>query len=262
MNVRLIRRPRSLSRFSVVVGFLLISSAALTRMAGGADSEEGFTPIFDGKTLDGWDGNPQFWRVEDGAISGQTTKENPTKGNTFIIWRKGQPSDFELRFEFRMSGGNSGVQYRSVELEKVGKWVCGGYQYDMDAADQWTGGVYAERDRGIVCVRGQKVILGDDHKPKVVGEVGDKEELKKIVKKEDWNTGSVIARGFHFVQTLNGRVMCEMTDEDKEMRRKDGIIALQLHAGAPMKIQFRNIRLKILKGEDPTSPDTKAEEKK
>jgi hypothetical protein len=233
-----------------MVGFLLISSAVLTGLARGADSGEGFTPIFDGKTLDGWDGNPQFWRVEDGAITGQTTKENPLKVNTFIIWRKGQPADFELRFEFRMVGGNSGVQYRSFEVEKAGKWVCGGYQYDMDAKDQWTGGVYAERDRGIVCVRGQKVVLGDDHKPKLAGAVGDKEELKKLIKKEDWNACSVIAKGFNFVQTLNGRVMCEMTDEDKEMRRKDGIIALQLHVGAPMKVQFRNIRLKIVKGEE------------
>jgi hypothetical protein len=225
----------------------LAVSLALLNPAVAAETDEGFTPIFDGKTLDGWDGNPQFWRVEDGAITGQTTKENPTKANTFIVWRKEQPADFELRFEFRMAGGNSGVQYRSVELEKVGKWVCGGYQYDMDAADQWTGGIYAERDRGIVCIRGQKTVLGDDHKPKTVGAVGDKDELKKLVKAGDWNEASIVARGFQFVQTLNGKVMCEMTDEDKEMRRKDGLIALQLHAGAPMKVQFRNIRLKMLK---------------
>jgi len=249
MNVQWVRRVRSLVWFSAV-GLLLVSLAALTGKAGGAESEEGFTAIFDGKTLDGWDGNPQLWRVEDGAITGQTAKENPLKLNTFIIWRQGQPADFELRFEFRMVGGNSGVQYRSVELPDVGKWVCGGYQYDMDAKDQWTGGIYAERDRAIVCIRGQKAVLGDDHKPKVVGAVGDKEELKKIIKKEDWNAGSVIAKGFDFVQTLNGKVMCEMADEDKEMRRKDGIIALQLHMGPPMKIQFRNIRLKVLKGEE------------
>jgi len=248
MHTHLIRRLRRLSGFSLV-GFLLVSLGVPTGMARGAESEKGFVPIFDGKTLDGWDGNPKFWRIEDGAVTGQTTKENPTTGNTFIIWRKGQPGDFELRFEFRMFGGNSGVQYRSFEIEKAGKWVCGGYQYDIDAASQWTGGVYAERDRGIVAIRGQKAVIGDDHKPKVVGTVGDKEELKKLVKKEDWNECSVVAKGFHFVQTLNGQVTCEMTDEDKEMRRKDGIIALQLHAGAPMKVQFRNIRLQILKDE-------------
>jgi len=256
MDTHSLQRPRTLFRLSIT-GLLLVFLAALPGRARAADSEEGFTPIFDGKTLDGWDGNPQFWRVEDGAITGQTTKENPLKVNTFIIWRKGQPSDFELRFEFRMFGGNSGVQYRSFELEKVGKWVCGGYQYDMDAADQWTGGVYCERDRGIVAIRGQKAVLGDDHKPQVVGTVGDREELKKLVQKEDWNECSVIAKGVHFVQTLNGRVMCELTDEDKEMRRKDGIIALQLHAGAPMKVQFRNIRLKEFRAEGP-----KAEGKK
>jgi hypothetical protein len=227
----------------------MVAVAVLGVAAGSvwADPPEGFKSLFNGKDLTGWDGSKDFWSVQDGAITGETTKEKPTKGNTFIIWRKGQPSDFELRFEFRMVGGNSGVQYRSFELEKVGKWVCGGYQYDMDAADQWTGGIYAERDRGIVCIRGQKTVLGDDHKPKVVGSVGDKDELKKLIKKEDWNEGRIVAKGFRFVQSLNGTVACEMTDEDKEMRRKDGIIALQLHAGAPMKVQFRNIRLKALK---------------
>lgn len=242
MNVRGIRRVRRLAWFSAI-GLWLTTAAVFTGLAGAAEAEKGFKPIFDGKTLDGWDGNPRFWRVEDGAITGQTTRENPTKGNTFIIWRKGQPGDFELRFEFRMVGGNSGVQYRSFEVEKAGKWVCGGYQYDMDAADQWTGGVYGERYRGILCVRGQKAVIGDNHKPRIVGRIGDRDELKKLVKKGDWNEGGIIAKGFHFVQTLNGRVMCEMTDEDKSDRRKDGLIALQLHAGPPMKVQFRNIRL-------------------
>jgi len=219
--------------------FLSIASAARA-----AEPDDGFVPIFDGKTLDGWDGNPAFWRVEDGAITGQTTRDNPTTGNTFIIWRQRRPADFALRFEFRIVGGNSGVQYRSYEIEKAGRWVCGGYQYDIDAPNQWNGGVYAERDRGIVSIRGQKAVLGDDHKPRVVGAVGDRQKLGKLFKPGDWNQASIVAKDFHFVQTLNGQVTCELTDEDKEMRRRDGILALQLHAGAPMKIQFRNLRLR------------------
>lgn len=78
--------------------------------------EVGFKSIFDGKTLKGWDGNADFWSVKDGAITGITTKEMPTKGNTFIVWREGKVSDFELRLQFRITGGNSGIQYRSKKF--------------------------------------------------------------------------------------------------------------------------------------------------
>jgi hypothetical protein len=257
MNAQRIRRARSLVGIAMT-GWLLLLAVAPVRTGLAAASEEGFVAIFDGKTLEGWDGNPKFWRVEDGAITGQTTRDNPTSLNTFIIWRKGQPADFDLRFEYRIEGGNSGVQFRSYEMPKVARWVMGGYQYDIDAPDQWTGGIYAERDRGIICIRGQKTVLGEDHKPKVVGAIGDRDELKKLIKKGDWNEGGILARDNHFTLTLNGKVTCEMTDEDKEMRRDDGLIALQLHAGAPMKVQFRNLRLKVFDPEKPASQSGRA----
>ena len=118
--------------------------------------DEGFQPIFDGKTLKNWDGNPQFWSVTDGAITGKTTKENPTDGNTFIIYRGAQPSNFELRLQFRIVGGNSGVQYRSKE---VNKWIVGGYQADFDGAGVWAGTLYEERGRGVLAKRGNKVVI-------------------------------------------------------------------------------------------------------
>jgi hypothetical protein len=222
----------------------------LSIAGGAAASDEGFKPIFDGKTLHGWDGDPKLWRVEDGVITGQTTAENPAQGNTFLIWRGGKPADFELKVEFRMPDAgfaNSGVQYRSrQEPEKVGKWVVAGYQADMDGENQYTGILYDERGRGILALRGQKTAVGEDHKAKVVEQFGDASELAKVIKKNDWNEYHITARGNHFVQKINDKLMIDVTDNDPKRQRMAGILALQIHAGDPMKVQFRNIRLKEL----------------
>ena len=211
-----------------------------------AEDEVGFKPIFDGKTLTGWDGNPELWRVEDGAITGQTTKEKPTRGNTFIIWRHGELDDFDLRLEYRIVGGNSGVQYRSFENPKWGKWVVGGYQADLEAGNTWSGANYGERYRGILAKRGQSTVIGNNHKPKVVGQVGDTKELQANIKKEDWNSYRIVASGYTLTHEINGKMTAKVVDEDSTRRRRSGILALQLHAGPPMKVQFRNIRLKRL----------------
>lgn len=210
-----------------------------------AGPEAGWETIFDGKTLEGWDGNPAFWSVKDGTITGQTTAENPTKGNTFIIWRNGELGDFELKLEYRIVNGNSGIQYRSFEVPDE-KWVIGGYQADFEAGDTYSGILYGERYRGILCNRGQKTVIKEDHKPETVGTVGDSKEIQTKIKKEDWNEYHVTAQGFHFVHRINGVVTADCTDEDKEMRREKGLLALQLHAGPPMTVQFRNIKLKRL----------------
>jgi hypothetical protein len=181
--------------------------------------------------------------VEDGTITGQTTAEKPTKGNTFIIWRGGQLGDFELKIDFKLTNHNSGVQYRSFEVPDQ-KWVVGGYQADCDGDRKYTGAIYGEKFRGLLALRGQKTVVGENHKPKVVGSVGDPDELKSHIKTDDWNHYHIIAKGFHFEQKINGVTMSEMTDEDTAQRRASGILALQLHAGPAMKVQFRNIRLK------------------
>lgn len=232
-----------MSRF--VTRFCLLAAWAVVVGVGAvqAADEDGFMPIFDGKSLDGWDGNPAFWKVEDGTITGQTTAENPTKGNTFLIWRKGETADFELKLEYRIVGGNSGIQYRSFEVPNE-KWVVGGYQGDFEAGDTYSGILYGERFRGILAGRGQKTVIGDDHKPKVVGSVGDSAEIQKKIKKEDWNEYHIVAKGFTFTHTINGVKTIEVTDEDMKDRRAKGILALQLHAGPPMKVQFRKIRIK------------------
>ena len=231
--------------------WLLVLACCIFRFARAADEKEaGFENIFNGKTLEGWDGDPRFWSVRDGAITGQTTPDNPTKVNTFIIWRQGVVGDCELKLEFRLRGGNSGVQYRSFEDPKQ-KWVVGGYQADMDAANQYTGMLYGERFRGILARPGEKVVIREGGKPQVVGSVGDPGKIREIIKQEDWNEYHIIARGFHFIHKINGVVTCEATDEDTGQRRPSGIVALQLHVGPPMMVQFRNIRLKRLASEQP-----------
>ena len=223
------------------VGFLATGTTSAAE-----DNAAGFVSIFDGKTLAGWEGDPQLWRVEDGAITGQTVADPPLKENIFLIWRQGELDDFELKVEFRMSGGNSGIQYRSFQDPKWARWVVGGYQADVDATDQYTGILYGERYRGILAKRGEKTVIGDDHKPKVVEKIGDRDALKSAIRKGEWNEFHIIARGNHLTHKINDRVMVEVTDEDKAMRRRGGILALQLHVGPPMKVQFRNIRLKRL----------------
>jgi hypothetical protein len=240
-TLRPVNKSQALA-LAAMLGLLMTAAAPLE-----AD-DEGFVSIFDGKTLDGWDGNPAFWSVEEGAITGQTTAENPTKGNTFVIWRGGETGDFELKLEYRLRNGNSGIQYRSwEEPDNWGKWVIGGYQADIADNKVYTGILYGERYRGILAMRGDKTVIGADHKPEVVDKVGDGAALQAHIKENDWNEYHIIAKAFHFTHIINGHVMCEATDEDTEMRRASGLLALQLHQGPPMKVQFRNIRLKRLK---------------
>lgn len=221
-------------------------------LAGAAMAQDGWITIFDGKTLDKWDGNPDFWRVEDGAITGQTTKEKPTMGNTFLIWRGGETADFELQLEYKIVGGNSGIQYRSAEVPDK-KWVIGGYQADFEAGDTYSGINYEERGRGILAQRGEKTMIGEDHKPKVLEKIGDTKEIQTKIKKEDWNEYHITAKGFTLEHRINGILTSVVIDEDKEKRKDKGLLALQVHAGPPMKVQFRNIKFKPLSAEQKTS---------
>ena len=217
---------------------------ATARGAGGAGAAEA---IFNGKDLTGWDGNPQFWSVQDGAITGMTTKENPTKGNTFCVWRGGVLKDFELRMMFRLENHNSGVQYRSKTRDNdQGKWVMSGYQADMDEKNNYTGGLYEEGGRGILAKPGQKVVIGEDGKPKVTGSVADPKEVQAKIKNKDWNELVIIAQGNHIIQRLNGLQTIDVTDDDEKRRAMEGLLGLQVHAGQPMKVQFKDITLKVL----------------
>jgi hypothetical protein len=210
----------------------------------------GFTSIFDGASLKDWDGDPAFWRVEGGAIVGQSTAANPVKQNTFVIWRGGEPKDFELKVEFRMNATNSGIQVRSVQLPAgadIGRWVMKGYQADIDFANQWTGQLYEERGRGFLAMRGQAVYVPDSGRPVVIGNLQQSaDELKAIIKVNDWNQVHIVARGNTIMQILNGAVTSIVVDDDTKNRQLSGLIGFQMHVGDPMKAEFRNIWLKKL----------------
>ena len=214
-------------------------------------AEDGFLRIFNGRDLAGWEGNPKLWSVKDGAITGQTTAENPASGNTFLIWTNGTVADFELRCSFKLVPGdskgfaNSGIQYRSKVVDPA-NWVVGGYQADMEAGPTYTGILYEERFRGIMAQRGEKVVWDKDNKKQVVGSVGDAAAIEASIKKGDWNDYVIIAKGNHLQQFVNGHQTIDVTDECEAKRAMNGILALQLHAGPPMMAQFRNIRIKKL----------------
>lgn len=217
-------------------------------------AEQGFVEIFNGKDLTGWDGNPDFWSVKDGAIHGETTKEKPTRGNTFCIWRGGKLKDFILELDFRIHSGNSGVQYRSLD---IGHWVVSGYQAEVCNQKGKVGFLYHEKGRGYLCRVGQKVVVDENGKKKVVGKLGDPMELTKTYKSADWNHYRIEGHGNHLVQYLNGVQTIDFTDNqlddpnnpkpDRRKGRLEGILAFQIHAGAPMWVEFRNVRLKQLK---------------
>lgn len=201
--------------------------------------------LFNGKDLTGWEGNKDRWSVKNGAITGTTTKENPLKTNTFLIWKGGTLRDFELKLKFRMDGGNSGVQYRSKHLEKAGDYVVGGYQADIDGGG-FIGILYEERGRGILAKRGEKVVIDEKGKKEVVGTLGDAKEIIAGYKPTEWNEYHIIAKGNHLQQFLNGKQTIDVVDNQKDKAAAEGILALQLHTGPPMIIQFKDLQLKKL----------------
>ena len=228
----------------LAAAILCVASPAGGRLA--AD-DAGFVPIFDGKTLDGWEGNPDIWRVEDGAIVGQTIAEKPIKANTFLIWRQGKLDDFELRLSYRLTGGNSGVQYRSREFTDVGPFVVGGYQGDFESGTKYSGILYEERGRGILTLRGQRMRINNDG-TKTPGEpIGTAEDLQKSIKPGDWNELRIIAQGSKLQHFINGQLMSETVDEQEGKRTLEGILAFQVHQGPPMKVEFKDVHLKRLK---------------
>ncbi len=210
------------------------------------DDHAGFESIFDGKTLKGWDGDPQFWRVENETIIGESTPEKPIKVNTFLVYRDSQPKDFELKLEYRMNSTNSGIQYRSVELLDVGKWVLKGYQADIDFANTFTGQVYEERGRGFLALRGQMTQIQEGGKKRVVANLRSGDELKSLIKANDWNQVHIIAHGNVLTHIFNGHLMAQVVDDDPKGRAMGGLLGVQMHVGAPMKIEVRNIWLKNL----------------
>jgi hypothetical protein len=213
-----------------------------TTRSSAADVEEGFTPIFNGKDLTGWEGEQGLWSVEDGAITGVTTAQKPLKQASYLYWRGGKPADFELRaaYRFTTASGNSGINFRSRELPN--RDVLG-YQADMETGTSYTGILYECNQREIVATRGQKVVIQEDGK-REVSTFADAAELQKSIKPNDWNEYTIIARGPEIILKINGVVTCHVIDHEKGKAAAAGLISLQLHPGPPMKVQFKNLRIK------------------
>jgi|GEM_PF-2005194 len=212
------------------------------------DEDEGFLSIFDGKTFGGWEGDMRYWSIEDGVIIGQFTKEKPLAANTFLIWRggdnNGEVADFELKFSYRISeGGNSGVQYRSQEEDNFG---MKGYQADIHHGPRWTGICYDEHGRRVLADRGQSVVVEAGAKQEVVDQFGDRDKLMESIDLQGWNEYHIIAKGNRLIHKINGVRMSEVLDNDEAERELKGLLGLQIHSGTPVKIEFKNIRLKVL----------------
>jgi Domain of Unknown Function (DUF1080) len=211
--------------------------------------EPGFRSIFDGRTLEGWEGDPKYWRVADGMMTGEITPETLIKSNTFVIWRGGEPEDFELKVDYRItSGGNSGVNYRSVvvpdPVSPANRFAMRGYQCDIDGQNRYTGNNYEEKGRLFLAVRGQMTHITGVRLPVIVSQLGDNRELTALLR-DGWNSIHIVARANMLSHTINGRLMSVVVDDDPKRERK-GLIGVQVHVGGPMRVDYRNWRIRTL----------------
>lgn len=247
---------------AVPLGIVLVALMAFgcKTTAQSKGSKSGYVKIFDGKTLAGWEGDPTYWKVENGSLVGEITPATLLKTNNFIVWRGGKPGDFELTCDFKITkAGNSGINYRSVELPDV-PHALKGYQADIDGAHRYTGQNYEERARTTLAYRGEKVTVKPfagsaenirEHvknnawlERTVTGSLGSSDELKEKIKSEDWNTCRLVIKGNHLQHYINGILMSDVTDDDKVNGKSTGLLGVQVHVGPPMKVEYRNIMLK------------------
>ena len=199
---------------------------------------------FNGENLSGWKGREDLWSAEDGQIVGRTTDEDPIDGNTFLIWEGGTPSDFELTTQFKIEGGNSGIQYRSKVVDEE-KFVVAGYQADIDSTNRYSGILYEEKGRGILAQRGQKVTITEAGK-KNAESFADAAALAKGIHPGKWNDYRIVADGNHLRHYINGTLTAEVIDNQSEKAAEDGVIALQLHRGPAMTIRFKKMKIRKL----------------
>jgi hypothetical protein len=206
---------------------------------------DGFVSLFNGKDLFGWDGDPRFWSVKGGAITGQTTKESPSRSNTFLVWKGGEVGDFELRLKARITGNNSGIQYRS-RVSDAKTWKVVGYQCDFGGGPTHYAKLSDEGGPAPFALTGEKVVIGPDGKREVVGSVGiDADDLKKGLSEGVWYDVTIIAKGDHLVHKVNGRITIDCVNRGARSL-KSGVLALQIHGGEPMIVEFKDVRLKTL----------------
>jgi len=256
-------------KYNLIQGFLLmgilplfISLAGYKMVDFNEAKQKGFVQIFDGKTLNGWEGDSAYWRVENGNIVGEITPSTLLKRNSFLIWRGGMPADFELTLEFKITqAGNSGINYRSEELKDI-PFALKGYQLDIDGANRYTGQNYEERGRTTLAYRGQKTVINAQNAENLSGSVqskiknnawtdlivegslGESDVLLQKIKNEDWNTCRLVAKGNSLKHYINGVLMSEVTDNDLVNGKSKGMLGMQVHVGPPMKVEYRKIMIK------------------
>ncbi|SEG06247.1 3-keto-disaccharide hydrolase [Algoriphagus boritolerans] len=245
-------------KLAVIVTVAVLSVGCISSKVENAD----FESIFDGKTLNGWEYDPVYWTVKDGAMVGEITPETILKNNTFIIWKGGELGDFELKMDYWVSEtGNSGVQYRSDRFTEV-PFALRGYQADIDGGNRYTGQNYEERKRTTLAYRGQKTRITSQPDSitevrgyvernawkglNLVADLGDRDQLGALIKKGDWNNIHLVIKGNLLRHYVNGTLMSEVTDDDTKNRMMKGLIGMQVHVGPPMKVMFKNIELKRL----------------
>lgn len=238
-----------------MIRILFVLAAISTSLSAmGADTPDPGEVIFNGKDLTGWDGDPRLWSVKDGVIHGETTPENVAKGNTFLIWKDGTTKDFELKLLYRCNAtNNSGIQYRSRHITEKpsNNWVVRGYQHELRneiKLPNVSGFIYDEGGkRARICLVGEQATWEADGKKVVKSDLIDQAGWEKLFKLNEWNEVTIKAQGNHIQHFMNGQLILDFTDNHPEWALKDGVLALQLHAGAPMWAEFKEIRLRHIK---------------
>lgn len=236
----------------LVLPWLAVNAAEIVKAPPEA---EGMQSLFNGKDLTGWNGDPRLWSVKEGVIHGETTAENPAKGNTFLIWKDGKTKDFELRLSFRCNAtNNSGIQYRSKHITdgKVNNdWVVRGYQHEIRNEVDFpnvSGFIYDEGGkRGRLCMIGEEATWEKDGKKIVKENFVDQAAFKKLFKLDDWNDVIIIGKGNQIQHYMNGVLVLDFKDNNEDLALREGILALQLHAGKPMWAEYKNIRIREIK---------------
>ena len=215
---------------------------ALITACTAVDEDDGFTSLFNGTDLSGWDGDPALWKVENGIVIGTCEGPGAMENNSFLIWRGGTVEDFELRVTMRVVGdNNSGIQYRSRERPDIGPWVISGYQCDVHPAIEHTGMTYEEKGRGIFGLNGKSVMLDSQ------GERWLTAEHEPVdVDVSEWNEYTVIAQGNRLIHTVNGQLSSELIDCHDSGRSLQGLLAIQLHRGNPNRVEIKDLRIKNL----------------
>ncbi|MBQ3333565.1 MAG: DUF1080 domain-containing protein [Thermoguttaceae bacterium] len=232
-------------RYTAVVFILLLSLGAAASAQRASIPEEGFTPMFNGQDLFGWHADPTVWSVEEGITVGRTQEER--QEGTFLIFDR-PISNFILRFDCRISAeGNSGLQFRSIELPDGAPWQLSGYQADIDGAAFYFGALYRfeEYRRGFISARGEFNAILPGGGINTVENFADGEQLKAAVKIGEWNSYEVIAVGPYIETRINGVAAARAVDLDTE-RPSGKILGFQCHAGTPMEVKIRNARIKEL----------------